>query len=215
MSRLIFHIDVNSAYLSWSALSLLEQGSPVDLRDIPAIIGGDMEKRHGIVLAKSIPAKKYGIVGGSTNQYMAKCVANEFGSTQKFVDFMKNVFYQLDEPNLKVIENDYLKKLSKKVKLAIVSNSSRNYLLHYLKRFKIDESNFEYILQNEYEMTNYSKGVKYELLLKTLNLNPQEALVIGDNYETDIKPALSMNINAVHTHNLESVKKAVSQFIEF
>ena len=64
-------------------------------------------------------------------------------------------------------------------------------------------------------MTNYSKGVKYELLLKTLNLNPQEALVIGDNYETDIKPALSMNINAVHTHNLESVKKAVSQFIEF
>ena len=160
-------------------------------------------------------AKKYGIVGGSTNQYMAQCVANEFGSTQKFVDFMKNVFYQLDEPNLKVIENDYLKKLSKKVKLAIVSNSSRNYLLHYLKRFKIDESNFEYILQNEYEMTNYSKGVKYELLLKTLNLNPQEALVIGDNYETDIKPALSMNINAVHTHNLESVKKAVSQFIEF
>lgn len=64
MEQIIFHIDVNSAYLSWSALSLLEQGSPVDLREIPAIIGGDMEKRHGIVLAKSIPAKKYGIVTG-------------------------------------------------------------------------------------------------------------------------------------------------------
>lgn len=64
MEHIIFHIDVNSAYLSWSALSLLEKGSRVDLREIPAIIGGDMEKRHGVVLAKSIPAKKYGIVTG-------------------------------------------------------------------------------------------------------------------------------------------------------
>ncbi len=64
MNQIIFHIDVNSAYLSWSALSLLEKGSTVDLREIPSVIGGDIEKRHGVVLAKSIPAKKYGIVTG-------------------------------------------------------------------------------------------------------------------------------------------------------
>lgn len=64
MGAIIFHIDVNSAYLSWSALKKLEGGSTVDLRTIPAIIGGDMERRHGVVLAKSIPAKKYGIVTG-------------------------------------------------------------------------------------------------------------------------------------------------------
>lgn len=58
------HIDVNSAYLSWSALEKLQNGSHVDLRTIPAIIGGDMAKRHGVVLAKSIPAKAYGIVTG-------------------------------------------------------------------------------------------------------------------------------------------------------
>ena len=64
MDRIIFHIDVNSAYLSWSALDKLERGSGVDLRTIPAIIGGDMAKRHGVVLAKSIPAKAYGITTG-------------------------------------------------------------------------------------------------------------------------------------------------------
>lgn len=58
---IIFHIDVNSAFLSWSALALLEQGADTDIRTIPAIVGGDTEKRHGIVLAKSIPAKAYGI----------------------------------------------------------------------------------------------------------------------------------------------------------
>ncbi len=58
---IFFHIDVNSAFLSWTALEQLENGSDVDIRTIPSIVGGDTEKRHGIVLAKSIPAKAYGI----------------------------------------------------------------------------------------------------------------------------------------------------------
>lgn len=62
--RIIFHVDVNSAYLSWSALKNLSNGSDIDLREIPSIIGGDMEKRHGVVLAKSIPAKAYQITTG-------------------------------------------------------------------------------------------------------------------------------------------------------
>lgn len=61
---IIFHIDVNSAFLSWTALTRLEAGEAVDLRQVPSIIGGDMAKRHGVVLAKSIPAKAYGIVTG-------------------------------------------------------------------------------------------------------------------------------------------------------
>lgn len=62
--QIIFHIDVNSAFLSWSALQELENGSSRDLRLIPAIVGGDISRRHGVVLAKSIPAKAYGIVTG-------------------------------------------------------------------------------------------------------------------------------------------------------
>lgn len=68
MEPIFFHIDVNSAFLSWTAIDQKKQAelngtldSYVDLRDIPSIIGGDSSTRHGIVLAKSIPAKKYGI----------------------------------------------------------------------------------------------------------------------------------------------------------
>lgn len=63
MERLIFHIDVNSAFLSWESARRVKQGLQ-DLRDIPACIGGDPKKRTGIVVAKSIPAKKYGIQTG-------------------------------------------------------------------------------------------------------------------------------------------------------
>lgn len=63
--KYIFHIDVNSAFLSWSALKKLqEEPGSVDLRTIPSAVGGDVKKRHGIITAKSIPAKKYGVVTG-------------------------------------------------------------------------------------------------------------------------------------------------------
>lgn len=60
----IFHIDVNSAFLSWSAAEKKIDAEHPDLRTIPSIIGGDSKSRHGVVLAKSTPAKAYGIRTG-------------------------------------------------------------------------------------------------------------------------------------------------------
>ena len=76
MEPVIFHIDVNSAFLSWTAVARLEQGETLDLRLIPSIIGGDKEKRHGIVLAKSIPAKAFHIqTGEPIVKALEKCPA--------------------------------------------------------------------------------------------------------------------------------------------
>ena len=73
MQRLIFHVDVNSAFLSWEAAKRVKQGLP-DLREIPSCIGGDPKKRTGIVVAKSIPAKKYGIqTGEPMGMALQKC----------------------------------------------------------------------------------------------------------------------------------------------
>lgn len=65
-NKTIFHIDINSCYLSVEAVYRIQQGSSLDLREVPAVVGGDEESRHGIVLAKSIPAKKYNIQTGET-----------------------------------------------------------------------------------------------------------------------------------------------------
>ena len=63
VQRLIFHVDVNSAFLSWEAARRVADGEP-DLRLIPSAIGGDRDKRTGVILAKSIPAKKFGVTTG-------------------------------------------------------------------------------------------------------------------------------------------------------
>lgn len=73
MGRLIFHVDVNSAFLSWEATRQVKQGLP-DLRLVPSCIGGRPESRRGVVLAKSIPAKKYNIrTGEPISMALRKC----------------------------------------------------------------------------------------------------------------------------------------------
>lgn len=73
MARLVFHVDVNSAFLSWEAARRVKNGES-DIREIPSVIGGDREKRTGVVLAKSIPAKKLGIrTGEPIGMALRKC----------------------------------------------------------------------------------------------------------------------------------------------
>jgi DNA polymerase-4 len=64
-ARVIFHVDANSAFLSWTAAYRVKVlGESVDLREIPSVVAGDTESRHGIILAKSTPCKKYGVQTG-------------------------------------------------------------------------------------------------------------------------------------------------------
>lgn len=73
MKQLIFHVDVNSAYLSWEAARRVMEGGE-DLRLIPSAIGGNPENRTGVILAKSIPAKKYNVrTGEPVAMALKKC----------------------------------------------------------------------------------------------------------------------------------------------
>ena len=112
MERQILHIDVNNAFLSWTALEKLKEGYNEDIRNIPSVIGGDEKQRSGIVLAKSFKAKEFGIVTGET-LYSArkKC------------------------PGLKIFKGDY-------TKYGEYSNKLYNLLLEYtdkIERYSIDE----------------------------------------------------------------------------
>ena len=111
--RLIFHIDVNSAFLSWTAAYRVRVlGESLDLRDVPSVIGGDRESRKGVVLAKSMPAKQYGIkTGESIGIALEKCpqliiAKADYGlyvdASRKFVSLLREISpcveqYSIDE----------------------------------------------------------------------------------------------------------------------
>jgi len=139
--RIIFHIDVNNAFLSWSAILLLNNGYNKDIRNIPSIIGGDEKKRHGIVLAKSPIAKKYGIKTAETiYQAKKKCPNLEMypPNHQWYYEKSKELYnylsqytpiiekYSIDECFLDMSGTGYLYKdymeLAKKIKKEIKEN---------------------------------------------------------------------------------------------
>lgn len=112
MEKQILHVDVNNAFLSWTAVDMLKHGSKIDIRNLHAIIGGDETRRAGIVLAKSQKAKECGIKTAETI-YMAKSKC----------------------PYLKIFPPNY--SIYKKY-----SDELYNLLLHYtdkIERFSIDE----------------------------------------------------------------------------
>ena len=96
-NRIIFHIDVNSAFLSWSAVKRLsEDPNAPDLRLIPSAVGGDVKTRHGVITAKSIPAKKIGVkTGEPVMRALEKCpelvlIPSDFTTYRKYSNaFMK------------------------------------------------------------------------------------------------------------------------------
>lgn len=97
MKRQILHVDVNNAFLSWTAVEKLKKGEKLDIRTIPAVIGGEEASRHGIVLAKSMPAKQFGIQTGEP-LFLArkKCPQiRVFSSNFKIYRFYSNLLYQL------------------------------------------------------------------------------------------------------------------------
>ena len=97
MERQILHVDVNNAFLSWTALDMLKHGSEIDIREIPAVIGGDESKRSGIVLAKSTKAKECGVKTAETiYQARIKCPGLKvFPSNFKVYRQYSNQLYKL------------------------------------------------------------------------------------------------------------------------
>ena len=103
MKKQILHVDVNNAFLSWSAVERLKQGEKVDIRTIPAIIGGDEQQRKGVVLAKSNIAKQFGIQTGEPIYFARKKCPNlqvfqgDFKTYYKYSDALYNLFLEYTE----------------------------------------------------------------------------------------------------------------------
>jgi len=178
MERQILHVDVNNAFLSWTAVEKLNNGEKIDIRTIPAIIGGDEAQRHGIVLAKSNLAKQFGIKTGEP------------------IFFAKKKCQQIQ-----IFETDF--KVYKKY-----SDAMYKILLNYtdvIERFSIDEcfldlTNFlqpkETLLQKAQEISNRIKnelgftvniGVANNKLLAKMASDFQKPDRIHTLYKSEIK----------------------------
>lgn len=172
------HIDVNNAFLSWTAVDMLKNGSTIDIRLIPSIIGGDEKKRHGIVLAKSTVAKQFGIKTAETiYQAQKKCT------------------------QLRIFPPKY--SIYKKY-----SDELYNYLLTYtdkIERFSIDECfiDFSDLIKSRKDFMNLAKEINKEVKEKfgfTVNIGLSSVKVLAKMASDFEKP------DKIHTLYLDELE---------
>jgi len=177
--RIIFHIDANSAFLSWEAAYRLNQGEKIDLRTIPSVVGGDPKTRHGIVLAKSIPAKAYKIKTGESL----------FAAAQKC-------------PNLTIVPPSYDLYLK-------CSNAMVDILKRYspsVQRFSIDECFLDYTGKTLCKKSPFNKACEIKDAIKkelgfTVNIGISNNKLLAKVASDFKKPDM------VHTLFPEELKK--------
>ena len=137
MQRIILHIDVNSAFLSWSALKLLEEGYKKDIRNEISVIAGDPSKRHGVIVAASVPAKKIGIKP-PTNLFEARKICKDL------IVIKPDRYYYFKKSNQMMT---LLKKLFDKVEQYSIDECFVDYTSY--KKVYGDEVKFAYKLKDE------------------------------------------------------------------
>ena len=184
MNRYIMHIDVNNAFLSWTAVEFIKNGAKEDIRLIPAVIGGDEATRHGVVLAKSNIAKQFGIKTGETiYQAKKKCPQIRIFPTKH------NLYEQY-------------------------SNKLYNLLLTYtnkIERFSIDEcfidcSDFIKSRKDFLKLANeISQRIKKELLF-TVNIGLSDNKILAKMASDFEKP------DKIHTLYKEEVQEKIWHF---
>lgn len=135
------HIDVNNAFLSWTAIDLLNKGYKYDIRNFCAVIGGDEEKRKGIVLAKSMNAKKVGIITGESLFSARKKFPRlkVYSSNYEFYEEMSNKLF------------DLLSKYTPDIQKASIDECYLDY--GKVKNLYGDQLEFAYKLKNEIKDT--------------------------------------------------------------
>lgn len=179
MERIILHIDVNSAFLSWSALKLLEEGFKKDIREEISVIAGNPQKRHGVIVAASIPAKKAGI-RPPVNLFEARKICKD----------------------LIVVRPDY-NYYSKKSKELITHLKS---LFSDVEQYSIDEcfvdyTGFKSLYGNEVEFAHKLKDEIYKKFKFTVNVG------IGNNKLCAKMASDFEKPNKVHTLYLNEFKE--------
>lgn len=180
MDSVIFHVDVNSAYLSWEAVYRVKiLGEALDLRTIPSAIGGDIKKRHGIILAKSLPAKKYKIqTGESIMEALNKC------------------------PNLTLVSPNYeLYEECSKGFMEILREYAPSVEQYSIDEAYCDMTGTQYIYSSPYDIACIIKDRIYEELGFTVNIGISSNKLLAKMASDFKKPDM------VHTLYPEEIKE--------
>ena len=226
MERQILHVDVNNAFLSWTAVEMLKQGKTIDIRTIPSIIGGDEAKRKGVVLAKSNIAKQFGIKTGETiYQAKKKCPQIRIFPTKheiykEYSDKLYNLLlnytdrierYSIDECFIDF--SDIIKNKKDFMKLAIELSRKIKKELFFTVNIGLSDNKILAKMASDFEKPDKIHTLyKGEIEDKMWNLPIEELFMVGKKSAVKLK---SIGIIKIKDLALSNKKVLIKRFGKF
>ncbi len=208
MERIILHIDVNSAFLSWSALKLLEEGYKKDIRNEISVIAGDPSKRHGVIVAASVPAKKIGI-RPPTNLYEARKICKNLivvkpdrdyyiKKSNQLMTLLKKLFKEVQQFSIDecfVDYTSYKKIYGDEVKFAYKLKDEIYKRFHFTVNVGIGNNKLSAKMASDFEKPNKVHTLyEYEFKNKVWNLDISDLFMAG---KSACKTLRQLNINTI------------------
>ena len=226
MNRYIMHIDVNNAFLSWTAVEFLKNGEKEDIRLIPAVIGGDEQSRHGVVLAKSNIAKQFEIKTGETiYQAKKKCPQIRIFPTKhdlykQYSDKLYNLLltytnkierFSIDECFIDF--SDIAKSREDFMKLALeLSNKIKTELL-FTVNIGLSDNKILAKMASDFEKPDKIHTLyKEEIEVKIWNLPIEELFMVGKKSAIKLR---SIGINKIGDLAISNKKMIIKRFGKF
>ncbi len=139
------------------------------------------------------------------DRYICEGLIKESGTSQPLIDYLIENPYDYNGENVTFIDNEYLKQLSKKHHLYIVSNTPSNTIRIALKKYGIDDKYFKDIFFNAKTNLQVSKKDWYEKIMQLENVENSDVIVIGDSYLSDIKPAQQLGTKYLQVSSLKDI----------
>lgn len=142
--------------------------------------------------------KKYKIINSDrVVENTAKLLLDMHGSTKELVNFLKTIKFPCNWQEGKILNQNLLKELSKRYKLIIVSNSSKENIKFVSKNMGINLKYFAKILSNQFNKEDLTKSSVFKQIIKSENLPPCKILMVGDSIKHDLLPAKKLGIKTL------------------
>lgn len=133
---------------------------------------------------------------------------------QELVDYNNEHFYHMDRVTVIPIDGNLFSELKNYYPIFIASDSPPKYLEYYMKKFGFKREDFAEVLSNEFKNEDCLKTDCFKRVLDITKVNPDEILMVGDNYKMDVETANMVGFQTFHVHGIQDTEKIIKRLIE-
>ena len=156
--------------------------------------------------------KKYNLNKNRSVENFAKACTGMWGNCERLLNYMMTHDFEQDYENMTFIDSEIIEKLSEKYNLYIISNAPSTNIIRQLRDIAgINPNLFKEVLTNPHNKEDNTKAYVIKQIIAKENVNPDEVLMLGDNMEVDVIPAINIGVNAKLVKKLDEILPIINE----